>query len=208
VTGPTIVVASELEWQALSPLHGLQHLVTGVGMPGVYRAFLKSDISGPLVSIGIAGAYRDTNLAIGDVVLVGSEVVADLGVELPEGPGFSPLWDFPFGASHTRVDLHAPEIASVPIVNGCTVSTVTGTRATGILRREMFGASIETMEGYAVADIANARGVRCIEVRAISNFASERDMQPTNIRLALEALSTFWMQHGMDILEAVDEAKA
>jgi hypothetical protein len=33
-------------------------------------------------------------------------------------------------------------------------------------------------------------------------------MQPTNIRLALEALSTFWMQHGMDILEAVDEAKA
>ena len=208
MTGPTIVVASELEWQALSPLHGLKHLVTGVGMPAVYRSFLKSDISGPLVSIGIAGAYRDTSLRIGDVVLVGTEVVGDLGVELPEGPGFCPLRDFPFGASHVKVDLHAPVVGCVPVVNGCTVSTVTGTRATGILRRDMFGASIETMEGYAVADIANALGVRCIQVRAISNFAAERDMQPANIRVALEALSTFWMNHGMDILEAVDEAKA
>lgn len=208
MTGPTIVVASELEWQALSQLHGLEHLVTGVGMPAVYRSFLNFDVIGPLVSIGIAGAYRDTSLRIGDVVLVGSEVVGDLGVELPEASGFCPLRDFPFGTSHVKVDLDAPVIGCVPIVNGCTVSTVTGTRATGIRRRDMFGASIETMEGYAVADVANSRGVRCIEVRAISNFAAERDMQPANIRMALEALSTFWMQHGMDILEALDEAKA
>jgi futalosine hydrolase len=146
-------------------------------------------------------------LGIGDVVIVESEVVADLGVELPEYPSFSPLRDFSFGASHVKVDLYAPAIPCVPIVNGCTVSTVTGTRATGIRRRDMFGASIETMEGYAVADIANARGVRCIEIRAISNFAAERDMQPANICIALDALSKFWMQHGTDILEAVDEAK-
>ena len=207
MAAPTIVVASEVEWQALFPLHGLEHVVTGVGMPAVYRSFLESDIAGPLISIGIAGAYRDTNLQIGDVVFVGSEVVGDLGVELPDHPNFRPLWDFPFGASHVKVDLHAPVIGSVPVVNGCTVSTVTGTRATGIRRRDMFGASIETMEGYAVADIANARGVRCIEIRAISNFAAERDMQPANIRVALDALSTFWMQHGKDILEAIDEAK-
>lgn len=207
MTGPTIVVASELEWQALSPLHGLKHLVTGVGMPAVYRSFLESDIAGPLISIGIAGAYRDTNLQIGDVVFVGREVIGDLGMELPDHPNFSPLWDFPFGASHVKVDLCAPRIGCVQIVNGCTVSMVTGTRATGIRRRDIFGASIETMEGYAVADIANARGVRCIEIRAISNFAAERDMQPANIRVALDALSTFWMQHGKDILEAIDEAK-
>ena len=207
MTGPTIVVASELEWQALSPLHGLKHLVTGVGMPAVYRSFLGSDIKGPLISIGIAGAYQDMKLGIGDVVFVGSEVVGDLGMELPDHPNFSPLRDFPFGASHVKVDLLAPVIACVPVVNGCTVSTVTGTRATGIRRRDMFGASIETMEGYAVADIANARGVRCIQIRAISNFAAERDMQPANIRVALDALSKFWMQHGTDILEAIDEAK-
>jgi futalosine hydrolase len=207
VAGPIIVVASELEWQALTPLHRLKHLVTGVGMPAVYRSFLESDVDGPLISIGIAGAYQDMKLGIGDVVIVESEVVADLGVELPEYPSFSPLRDFSFGASHVKVDLYAPAIPCVPIVNGCTVSTVTGTRATGIRRRDMFGASIETMEGYAVADIANARGVRCIEIRAISNFAAERDMQPANICIALDALSKFWMQHGTDILEAVDEAK-
>jgi futalosine hydrolase len=176
-------------------------------MPAVYRSFLNSGIVGPLISIGIAGAYQDMKLGIGDVVFVGSEVVGDLGMELPDHPNFSPLWDFPFGASHVKVDLCAPVISCIPIVNGCTVSTVTGTRATGIRRRDIFGASIETMEGYAVADIANARGVRCIQIRAISNVAAERDMQPTNISGALDALSTFWMQHGNDIMEAIDEAK-
>jgi nucleoside phosphorylase len=62
------------------------------------------------------------------------------------------------------------------------------------------------MEGYAVADIANVSGVRCIEIRAISNIAAERDMQPGNIRIALDALCAFWVKHGTAILEALNEA--
>lgn len=203
---PTIVVASELEWQALTPLHDLNHVITGVGMPVVYRTFLQRGVSGPLLSIGIAGAYPDTGLGVGDVVLVGNESVGDLGMELPGYPQFSPLRDFPFGASHKAVSLLSPKLDAVPVVNACTVSMVTGTNETGMRRRYLFDASIETMEGYAVADIAHASGVRCIEIRAISNIAAKRDMQPGNIRIALDALCAFWVKHGTVILEALNEA--
>jgi len=206
VVSPTIVIASDLEWQALKPLHGLIHIVTGVGMPVVYRSFLQQPIAGPLISIGIAGAYPGTGLNIGDVVIVGSEMVADLGMELSARPNFVPLRDFPFGTSHKPVNLFCPTLPDVPIVNGCTVSTVTGTDETGVRRRDQFGASVETMEGYAVADIANATGVPCIQIRAISNIAAERNMQPANIRIALDALCAFWVKQGTDILEALNEA--
>lgn len=203
---PTIVVASELEWQALTPVHGLDYVLTGVGMPAVYRTFLTRDVTGPLISLGIAGAYEGTGLNIGDVVIVESEVVGDLGMELPLDPRFTPLRDFPFGTSHKSVQLYAPPISGVPVVAGCTVSTVTGTRETGIRHRDTYGAAIETMEGYAVADIAAAYRVPCLEVRAISNFASVRDMRPENIRAALGALSTFWSVNGVRLLEELNEA--
>ena len=203
---PTIVVASELEWQALTPLHGLDYVLTGVGMPAVYRTFLTRDVTGPLISLGIAGAYEGTGLNIGDVVFVESEIVGDLGMELPADPYFTPLRDFPFGTSHKSVQLYTPHIAGVPVVAGCTVSTVTGTQETGTRHRDTYGASIETMEGYAVADIAAAYGVPCVEVRAISNFASVRDMRPENIRAALGALSAFWDVNGRRLLEELNEA--
>jgi futalosine hydrolase len=206
VSKPTIVVASELEWQALTPVHGLDYVLTGVGMPAVYRTFLTRDVTGPLISLGIAGAYEGTGLNIGDVVIVASEIVGDLGMELPLVPRFTPLRDFPFGTSHKSVQLYAPPTAGVSVVHGCTVSTVTGTQETGIRHRDTYGVAIETMEGYAVADIAAANRVPCLEVRAISNFASVRDMRPENIRAALGALSTFWSVNGGRLLEELNEA--
>lgn len=201
----TIVIASDLEWNALPTVHGFDHVITGVGMPAVYRTFLKRTASGPLISIGIAGAYEGTGLRIGDVVFVESEIVGDLGMELPEHPGFTPLRDFPFGRSHSIAKLRVPDIQGIPVVNGCSVSTVTGTERTGIRNRDLYGASVETMEGYAVADVAATSGVPCVEIRAISNFASRRDMKPENIRLALDSLNAFWEIHGSGIVEALHE---
>lgn len=206
MSNPTIVVASELEWQALTPVHALESVRTGVGMPAVYRTFLTRSVAGPLISLGIAGAYEGTGLKIGDVVIVGTEIVGDLGMELPTNPRFVPLRDFPFGSSQSTIRLHVPRVACAPVVDGCTVSMVTGTRETGKRHRDLYGAAIETMEGYAVADIAAVYGVPCLEVRAISNFASERDMKPENIRAALEALSSFWEANGSGLLEELYEA--
>lgn len=206
MSSPTIVVASDLEWQALTSVHGLEHVLTGVGMPSVYRTFLSQSVTGPLISLGIAGAYEGTGLKIGDVVVVESEIVGDLGMELPFDPKFTPLREFPFGLSHKAVRLFVPRKAMVPLVSGCTVSTVTGTRETGTRHRENYGVAIETMEGYAVADIAAAYRVPCIEVRAISNYATVRDMRSENIRIALAALNSYWSLYGAQLLEELSEA--
>jgi hypothetical protein len=61
------------------------------------------------------------------------------------------------------------------------------------------------MEGYAIADVAATFGVRCVQVRAVSNIASHRDMHPQNVRLALDSLCVFWEDKGQAILEMLNE---
>jgi nucleoside phosphorylase len=50
------------------------------------------------------------------------------------------------------------------------------------------------MEGAALAQIAQQRGIPFVEIRAISNIASTRDMHPENIKLALANLRAFLAQ--------------
>jgi futalosine hydrolase len=172
-------------------------LVTGVGIPAVFEAFALATFSespSAILNIGIAGAYLERDLNIGDVVLATSEVYGDIGFELPDSPHFQPLTNSPFGAFYTPLEAAIWEGNKqlVPTGRGCTVSTCTGTDALGILRRDTFDAHFETMEGAAVAQIAHRMGVPFYEVRAISNFAAKRDMQPENIKRALEILRKFF----------------
>ena len=60
------------------------------------------------------------------------------------------------------------------------------------MRRDLFEAQFETMEGAAVAQIAQRLDVPFYEVRAISNIAADRDMRPENIKIALESLQAFF----------------
>jgi nucleoside phosphorylase len=53
------------------------------------------------------------------------------------------------------------------------------------------------MEGAAVALAGLELGLPAAEIRAISNFATERDMRPENIGAALRALGLFvsgWLE--------------
>ena len=201
-----ICAATELELNCFPDTEGVAKAVTGVGVPatlallppllGKYRPALA-------INIGIAGAYPGVGLEIGDVVLGEREVFGDLGFELPGG-GFAPLQDSPFGAWYQPSKLFLPfprpcgagkrprEGAGGWVLGvGVTVNACTGTLATGERRRDTFGASFETMEGAAFALACKNAGVPAVEVRAISNFASERDMRPENIKLALASLTEF-----------------
>ncbi len=71
---------------------------------------------------------------------------------------------------------------------GCTVNQCAGTEHTGLLRRQTFDAHFESMEGAAVAQAGQMFRIPVSEIRAISNIASTRDMQPDNIRLAIANL--------------------
>lgn len=184
--------------------------VTGVGIP-MTLAGLPSLIAerrpALILDIGIAGAYPESGLAVGDLVAGESEVFGDLGMELPGPEGFLPVGEAPwadeiykrplplatalFGtAAFGAATSGAASPGGVPIRTGkgCTVNACTGTRATGALRRRLFGADFESMEGAAVALAGALAGIPVAEIRAISNLASDRDMRPGHVDLALRNL--------------------
>ena len=172
-------------------------LVTGPGIPCALSQTLTiaaRERPARILNIGIAGAYPGSGLNIGDVVMGSEENYGDVGFELPEGPGFEPVrvaaWaDF----YRRRLFLNQfPEFAGAPVLAGCTVNACTGTEATGRLRERLFGADFETMEGAAVAQAGGMLGIPVCEIRAVSNIAARRDMQPVNINRAVSRLAEYF----------------
>jgi futalosine hydrolase len=194
-----------VQFESLSPLAGRPWArrfgpyvlaVTGAGIPLTLARLLplSASVSPELiVNIGIAGAYPGVGLAIGEVVAGESECFGDIGIETPDAVGFTPISRLSWGdpAYARPLPLVSDRFGfSVPLrgAQGCTVNACTGTSATGARRRQQTGADFETMEGAAVALAAAELGIPAAELRAISNYASDRDMRPANIALALNAL--------------------
>ena len=182
----------------LAAFHGspTDCLVTGPGIPCALASVLETarrERPHRILNIGIAGAYPSSGLGIGDIVIGASEVYGDIGLELPEEPGFQSAGETGWGAFYQkRLPLmQDAEFAGAPVLPGCTVNQCTGTEATGRLRERLLGVAFETMEGAAVAQAGQILDIPVIEIRAISNIAARRDMQPDNIRLALGKLSAY-----------------
>ncbi len=197
-----VCAATEPELRAFGEVHGeagQDSFLSGVGIPAALAQTLL--IAGRLkpariLNIGIAGAYPGSGLAIGDIVIGTSEVYGDVGFELPGELGFRHISEAPWGAFY-RDPLALtvfPEFAGAREGRGCTVNACTGTEATGRLRGRLFEAAFETMEGAAVAQAGTLLEVPVCEIRAISNIASDRDMRPENIWIALDALTTYFLK--------------
>ena len=56
-------------------------------------------------------------------------------------------------------------------------------------RIQNFNVDVESMEGAACFSICRAFGIPCFEIRAVSNFAADRDKSSWRIEDALLALS-------------------
>jgi futalosine hydrolase len=129
---------------------------------------------------GVCGSYDNDGanaLQVGELCLVGSEVLGDEGVEAPTG--FSSLADLQLGdvgPFEAAADLTkaAAEILSIPVVGGATVSSCSATdeRARALAART--GAAVESMEGAAVAIACAAAGVPWVQLRCVSNRTGDR----------------------------------
>jgi futalosine hydrolase len=176
----------------------LQICVTGVGMLAtawqLSQLFVRHQPAF-CINAGIAGAL-DPALKIGDVVNVGSEILADLGVEDAAGRfidlfelGFSAKDNFPFVAGR----LQNPEAANsqfLPLVQGITVNKAHGAAGSIAKIREKYPeAQVESMEGAAFFFACLHAGLPFVELRAISNYVEPRNREGWDLPLAIQNLN-------------------
>lgn len=147
-----------------------------------------------VVCAGIGGGFAP-EAPVGSLVVARRIVAADLGAEAPGSPdGFLSVAELGFGVvdhipprSLVRDAVAATGAASGDVL---TVSTATGSASrAAALRARHPRALAEAMEGFGVAEAAEAHGRPVLEVRAVSNAVGPRDRDAWRIGDALAALT-------------------
>lgn len=174
----------------------ISYSVHGVGM--LHTAFhiqqiIISDKPDVIIQVGIAGSYS-SSLQIGDVTVIASEQIDDIGIETTTDivpltkTAFMDLNESPY----TNGLLPNPHLSlfqiHVPAVQSLTVNVASGQPSTIQRRMANYHAAIENMEGAAFHYVALQYKIPFIQFRAISNMVEPRNTENWNIPLALSAL--------------------
>ena len=152
-----------------------------------------------LILFGIAGAYPDSVLKIGDIAVAESENYGEEGVMTRDGwrsmefPGFPLLskeieyyntFPLDYDMAHLAADASRDCGFNVKSGNFVTVSQCSGTRESGEVMKKRFDALCENMEGAAAAHICTLYGIPIVEMRGISNIIEDRDLKKWDIKRA------------------------
>ena len=174
-------------------------LETGVGKVNAamtLAAFLAENPGVKRVLVfGLAGSYPGTGLHLGELVLAGEEVQADLGTRRGMRPlGFPALAvggesyynRFPPDPGYTAELARLLSLRPLPLA---TYDLVSESPEEAHRRRQRWGAAAENMEGAAVAQAALWLGLPWAELRAISNQAGVRQKRFWAVDRAVDALA-------------------
>jgi len=191
---PTI---SLLEGPLSHPEHTTTILITGVGgLATVYSLTRQIDRQRPdlVIQAGIAGCF--TGRPATEVVIVGEEVLADLGVW--EEGRFQSLFDLRLAEKNTgpfsdgllkNPYPHLLQVASLAIVRGITVNEITTDPIRIRWLQQNIAPVVESMEGGGFHYVCLQEGIPFIQLRAISNEVGVRDKTRWDIRGAITALN-------------------
>ena len=194
-------VPSSVEWKVLFPKvpyensvqkpfvlsSSLEAACVGVGLVGFASGFtqlLGSRQYAKAILVGIAGALPFSGLSSGTIVRVDAECVGDVGY-WNDGV-FSPFSKRQYCFKATSSKWAPPSIAQLSGVRGVSVNTMTSCEQVLEFRARFYKAQVEAMEGASAFAIAKALGIPVFEVRAISNFAGDRDVSGWNIKQSLQ----------------------
>jgi futalosine hydrolase len=191
-----VVAATSLEIPSLQPHvrngHQIDVLVTGVGMVATAAHCSRALARAPFdlaLNLGVCGTF-DRSLALGTVVHVVSDRVAELGVE--DGDRFVTLSELGLASDGELVNAAPPAnptLERLPRVRGITVNTVHGSDASIAAVMARFDPQVESMEGAAFAYACAINSVPYAQVRAISNVVERRNRAAWRMDLAVRALS-------------------
>lgn len=168
---------------------GLMHTAWHLGRRLTQK---KPDLA---IQAGIAGSFR-RSWELGQVVMIGSEQLGDLGVD--DNGTFKDLFDTglwsngqpPFtGARLVNTFSGLPFVPDLPVANGISVSTVTGSPLSIKRLEQKYSPDIESMEGAAFHFACLQEAVPFLQLRSISNYVEIRDKSKWNIPLAVKQLN-------------------
>ncbi|WP_295674144.1 futalosine hydrolase [uncultured Mucilaginibacter sp.] len=172
-------------------------LITGVGMVatafalGRHLAANKCDL---VLNLGIAGSF-DRNIAIGELVEISQDTLAELGAE--DDGEFLPIEKMGFGEATFYPTTQLTDLYNLfnnfnlKNVSAITVNTVHGNEASIKKVSERLNPQLESMEGAAFFYACKQMDVPCIQIRAVSNYVEKRNRDNWNMGLAIKNLNTF-----------------
>ncbi len=142
-----------------------------------------------IINFGIAGAFPEAGISVGDVVLCTDDIYLEEGVQTKRGfsslksislellPDQKVYNQIPFDQKLTeKAESILSEKGFKPKKGSfITVSTITGTSERAERLRRKYRCLCETMEGASVGHIALGFGISAIQIRGVSNLVEDRD---------------------------------
>lgn len=170
--------------------------ISGVGLPISMHCFaqkLNQNTYTHALQIGIAGAFVQSKLMLGEVVAIQSDAFADIGAQEIDGRflsafdlGFADADAFPFQNGKLQ-NTDFKIFTHLKKVNAISLNTASGTAATILRLTQTYpDAQTESMEGAAFMYAALCAKVPNIaQIRGISNFITPRNRADWQIPCAI-----------------------
>lgn len=183
--------------QPASFRHGVDVLITGIGLMATSYSLSKQlQVKQPdlVIQAGIGGCF-DHRIALGTVLAIRKERIADLGVV--ESGSWLSLSDlglqhnnsFPFtngwlpNKNEVLKKVKAKKVAAVSI------NEITTSKKRIAAYREKFNPVTESMEGAALHYVALLENIPFIQFRAVSNYVGERNKKKWKMKEAITNLN-------------------
>jgi futalosine hydrolase len=148
-----------------------------------------------VIQAGIAGCF-DMSAALGKVVAINEEVLADMGVE--EDGKWKDIFDLKLEKSsyHPFEKRKLPNpwlgkynLLKLPEINGITINEVSTRKERIDQLIKKYDPFIESMEGAALHYVCREANIPFIQIRAISNYIGERNKSNWKIKEAIDNLN-------------------
>ena len=177
---------------------------TGVGMLATAVSLTrlvmeeKPDL---IIQAGIAGCF-DTSLALGKVVVVNEESLADMGVE--EDGKWKDIFDLKLEKSsyHPFERRKLPNtwlpkfnLLNLPEVPAITINEISINKERIQQLIKKYSPVIESMEGAALHYVCREMNIPFVQIRAISNYIGERNKANWKMKEAIDHLNQVLLKY-------------
>lgn len=168
--------------------HVVDVLITGVGIAqtAYYLGKYLTDKYDLAINAGICGSFNPA-IKLGELIQVSEDHFADLGAE--DDDKFISVSELGLPAAYYVKNEHPYDVANFRQVRGVTVNTTHGNEASIQKFSARIKADVESMEGAAFIWACNQQKVKCLQLRAVSNYVEKRDRSKWKIGEAITSLT-------------------